>query len=85
MKKCPFCGCNGELKTQIISTGHHDYEQIAYVTCKNCGATGETFSEVEQSIEESKQLAMQAWNNRKRSKKDGTPKSVTVPNVPLWQ
>ena len=65
MRKCPFCGSSGELKEYTACYGHGDYATETHVRCIVCGATGETFSDWDFSIEECKQKAVAAWNNRK--------------------
>ena len=57
LKPCPFCGGSAQ-----VTIGHScSMYAISYITCVECGATGEKFanrSEYENSA------SIKAWNNR---------------------
>ena len=56
LKKCPFCGGEADIE-KIIGFSHAVI--AAYVYCKECGASTQTYG--------SEEVAYEAWNRRRKS------------------
>lgn len=66
IKKCPFCGGDGEL-TQRYNTRYRNY--FLFVACNLCGGQGKIFSSDEDVTESNWKTnacerAVKAWNMR---------------------
>lgn len=73
IKRCPFCGCEANLKICDNGIQFTDDIQKFYVICTECGATGkpiylrnaqyrDTYME---EFHKAKKEAIDAWNTRK--------------------
>lgn len=60
LKPCPFCGCDGALRTITRN------QTVVFCTCGNCGAKGPVFPYGSKDSETIENIlkAIEGWNRR---------------------
>lgn len=64
LRECPFCGSSN---TPMV--GHEDWEQLIFVACFECGASGPSVQKGDWGKpQEDEDEAVKLWNTRRRGK-----------------